>query len=170
MKTAGDRRNRRLGSQARNCLPASTPITGDVLFSITPTTQSRPTTRSRGGRNIYGMASTPAPVRGALVASSASCSPHTSRTSALVTVEVGKITAEARGEVQEMIDVCQFSVGLSRQLYGRHRVQSARAPAWKPGIRWGGRDHAFNFPVAVWAWNTAVALVCGDTVVWKPSG
>ncbi|MXI81795.1 aldehyde dehydrogenase family protein [Mycobacterium tuberculosis] len=87
---------------------------------------------------------------------------HQQDLATLVTVEVGKITAEARGEVQEMIDVCQFSVGLSRQLYGR-TIASERAghrllETWHPlGVV--GVITAFNFPVAVWAWNTAVALV-----------
>ncbi len=117
--------------------------------------------------------STPAPVRGALVARLGELlTAHQQDLATLVTVEVGKITAEARGEVQEMIDVCQFSVGLSRQLYGR-TIASERAghrllETWHPlGVV--GVITAFNFPVAVWAWNTAVALVCGDTVVWKPS-
>jgi aldehyde dehydrogenase (NAD+) len=89
-----------------------------------------------------------------------------------VTIEVGKISSEALGEVQEMIDVCQFAVGLSRQLYGRtiasERPQHQLLETWHPlGVV--GVITAFNFPVAVWAWNTAIALVCGDTVVWKPS-
>ncbi len=112
-------------------------------------------------------------MRGALVARLGELlTAHQQDLATLVTVEVGKITAEARGEVQEMIDVCQFSVGLSRQLYGR-TIASERAghrllETWHPlGVV--GVITAFNFPVAVWAWNTAVALVCGDTVVWKPS-
>jgi aldehyde dehydrogenase (NAD+) len=97
---------------------------------------------------------------------------HKDDLATLVTCEVGKITAEARGEVQEMIDICQFAVGLSRQLYGRtiasERPGHRLAETWHPlGVV--GVITAFNFPVAVWAWNTAVALVCGDTVVWKPS-
>jgi len=89
-----------------------------------------------------------------------------------VTIEAGKITTEALGEVQEMIDICQFAVGLSRQLYGRtiasERLGHRLLETWHPlGVV--GVITAFNFPVAVWAWNTAVALVCGDTVVWKPS-
>ncbi|MDA8232219.1 MAG: aldehyde dehydrogenase family protein [Magnetospirillum sp.] len=90
----------------------------------------------------------------------------------LVTLESGKILAEARGEVQEMIDVCDFAVGLSRQLYGltiaserpRHRMMETWHPLGVVGV-----VTAFNFPVAVWAWNAALALVCGDAVVWKPS-
>ena len=91
---------------------------------------------------------------------------------ALVTIEAGKITAEARGEVQEMIDICDFACGLSRQLYGLtiaserpgHRMMETWHPLGVVGV-----ISAFNFPVAVWAWNFALALACGDSVVWKPS-
>ncbi|PQM46670.1 Succinate-semialdehyde dehydrogenase [NADP(+)] [Mycobacterium talmoniae] len=115
----------------------------------------------------------PAPVRGALVARLGELLvQHQEELAALVTIEAGKITAEARGEVQEMIDICQFAVGLSRQLYGRtiaserpgHRLMETWHPLGVAGV-----ITAFNFPVAVWSWNTAVALVCGDPVVWKPS-
>src|SRR4051812_20861969 len=91
---------------------------------------------------------------------------------ALVTIEAGKITAEARGEVQEMIDICDFACGLSRQLYGltiaSERPGHRMSETWHPlGVV--GVISAFNFPVAVWAWNFALAVVCGDPVVWKPS-
>ncbi len=91
---------------------------------------------------------------------------------ALVTIETGKILAEGRGEVQEMIDIADFAVGLSRQLYGI-TMQSERAShrmyeQWHPlGV--AGIVTAFNFPVAVWSWNAMIAAVCGDTVLWKPS-
>ncbi|UCC75061.1 MAG: aldehyde dehydrogenase family protein [Gemmatimonadota bacterium] len=90
----------------------------------------------------------------------------------LVTLEMGKIAAEGAGEVQEMIDICDFAVGLSRQLYGL-TMQSERPDhrmfeQWHPlGVV--GVISAFNFPVAVWSWNTAIAAVCGDSVLWKPS-
>ncbi|MEE9133541.1 MAG: aldehyde dehydrogenase family protein [Gemmatimonadota bacterium] len=90
----------------------------------------------------------------------------------LVTLEMGKIAAEGEGEVQEMIDICDFATGLSRQLYGL-TMQSERADhrmyeQWHPlGVV--GVITAFNFPVAVWSWNTALAVVCGDSVLWKPS-
>ena len=91
---------------------------------------------------------------------------------ALVTLEAGKITSEAEGEVQEMIDVCDFATGLSRQLYGltiqSERPQHRLMEQWHP-LGAIGVISAFNFPVAVWSWNTALALVCGDPVVWKPS-
>src|SRR5580698_8251979 len=90
----------------------------------------------------------------------------------LVTLESGKILAEGLGEVQEMIDIAGFAVGLSRQLYG------LTMPSERPGHRMYEQWHplgvvgvisAFNFPVAVWSWNALIAMVCGDTVVWKPS-
>ena len=90
----------------------------------------------------------------------------------LVSLEAGKVTSEGEGEVQEMIDICDFAVGLSRQLHGLtiaserpgHRMMEQYLPLGVVGI-----ISAFNFPVAVWAWNSALALVCGDTCVWKPS-
>ena len=90
----------------------------------------------------------------------------------LVSIEAGKIASEGLGEVQEMIDICDFAVGLSRQLYGLtiaterpgHRMMETWHPLGVVGI-----ISAFNFPVAVWSWNAALALVCGDTIVWKPS-
>ena len=91
---------------------------------------------------------------------------------ALVSLEMGKIRAEGEGEVQEMIDICEFAVGLSRQLYGLsmhserpgHRMYEQWHPLGPIGV-----ISAFNFPVAVWSWNAALAAVCGDTVIWKPS-
>jgi aldehyde dehydrogenase (NAD+) len=97
---------------------------------------------------------------------------HKNDLATLISLEVGKIVSEARGEVQEMIDICDFAVGLSRQLYGRtmtserpgHRLMETWHPLGVVGV-----VSAFNFPAAVWSWNTAVALVCGDPVIWKPS-
>ena len=90
----------------------------------------------------------------------------------LVSIEVGKIASEGLGEVQEMIDICDFAAGLSRQLYGltiaTERSEHRMMETWHPlGVT--GIISAFNFPVAVWAWNAALALVCGNSVVWKPS-
>lgn len=90
----------------------------------------------------------------------------------LVTLEAGKIPSEGLGEVQEMIDICDFAVGLSRQLYGltiaTERPGHRMMETWHPlGVC--GVISAFNFPVAVWSWNAALAVVCGDPVVWKPS-
>ena len=91
---------------------------------------------------------------------------------ALVTLEMGKIRAEGEGEVQEMIDICDFATGLSRQLYGltmaSERPDHHMKEQWHPlGVV--GVISAFNFPVAVWSWNAALAAICGDTTVWKPS-
>ena len=115
----------------------------------------------------------PAPVRGALVRRLGDLlSEHKSDIATLISLEAGKITSEALGEVQEMIDICDFAVGLSRQLYGRtmgserpgHRLMETWLPLGVVGV-----ISSFNFPAAVWSWNTAVALVCGDAVIWKPS-
>ena len=109
----------------------------------------------------------PAPVRGAVVRRFGELlREHLDDLATLVTVEVGKITSEARGEVQEMVDICDYAVGLSRQLFGRtmtserpgHRLMETWHPLGVVGV-----ISAFNFPVAVWSWNTAIALVCGDT-------
>jgi aldehyde dehydrogenase (NAD+) len=90
----------------------------------------------------------------------------------LVTLECGKIVQEGLGEVQEMIDICDFAVGLSRQLYGltvaSERPGHSMRETWHP-MGLCGVITAFNFPVAPWAWNAALALVCGDPVIWKPS-
>jgi aldehyde dehydrogenase (NAD+) len=90
----------------------------------------------------------------------------------LVTLEAGKVRSEGLGEVQEMIDICDFAVGLSRQLYGltlpSERPGHSMMERWQP-LGPVGVISAFNFPVAVWAWNAALALVCGDPVIWKPS-
>ena len=115
----------------------------------------------------------PAPARGAVVKRLGELlAVHKDDLATLISLEVGKISSEARGEVQEMIDVCDFAVGLSRQLYGRtmpserpgHRLMETWHPLGVVGV-----ISAFNFPAAVWSWNTAVALVCGDPVIWKPS-
>ena len=115
----------------------------------------------------------PAPRRGALVKRFGRLlEEHQQDLATLVTLEAGKIGAEALGEVQEMIDICDLAVGLSRQLEGRtmaserpgHRLMETWHPAGVVAV-----ISSFNFPVAVWSWNTAIALVCGDTVVWKPS-
>jgi aldehyde dehydrogenase (NAD+) len=115
----------------------------------------------------------PAPVRGALVRELAELlREHKDDLGALVSIEAGKIRSEGLGEVQEMIDICDLAVGLSRQLYGLtiaserpgHRMMEQWHPLGVVGV-----ISAFNFPVAVWSWNAALAFVCGDPVVWKPS-
>ena len=163
-----------LGEPGAHGLHASTPITGDVLFTLPPATAEEADAAIAAAADAFTTwRVTPAPVRGALVARLGELLvEHKADLATLVTVEAGKITSEALGEVQEMIDICQFAVGLSRQLYGKtiaserpgHRLMETWHPLGVVGV-----ITAFNFPVAVWAWNTAVALVCGDTVVWKPS-
>ncbi len=163
-----------LGGPGEHGLPASTPVTGDVLFTVEETTARQvERTITDAAQAFSSWRATPAPIRGALVGRLGELlALHKHYLATLVTIEAGKITAEALGEVQEMIDVCQFAVGLSRQLYGRtiaserpgHRLMETWHPLGVVGV-----ITAFNFPVAVWAWNAAVALVCGDTVVWKPS-
>jgi aldehyde dehydrogenase (NAD+) len=117
--------------------------------------------------------SVPAPGRGNLVKRYGRLlEEHKEHLADLVTIEVGKIRSEALGEIQEMIDICEFAVGLSRQLEGRtmpserpgHRLMETWHPAGVVAV-----ISAFNFPAAVWSWNTALALVCGDAVIWKPS-
>jgi len=115
----------------------------------------------------------PAPLRGELVRLFGNVlRRHKTALGQLVTLEAGKIASEGQGEVQEMIDICDFAVGLSRQLYGltiaSERPGHRMMETWHPlGVC--GVISAFNFPVAVWAWNAALAFVCGDAVVWKPS-
>ncbi|MFD6099992.1 aldehyde dehydrogenase family protein [Nocardiopsis flavescens] len=153
---------------------ARTPVTGGILFPVefdTAASAGRAVTAAHTAFPAW--RDTPAPVRGALVRRLGELlREHKADLAELVTVEAGKIRSEALGEVQEMIDVCEFAVGLSRQLYGRtmpserpgHRLMETWHPLGVVGV-----VTAFNFPVAVWSWNTCIALVCGDTVVWKPS-
>ena len=115
----------------------------------------------------------PAPRRGELVRRlGEALRAHKTALGRLVTLEVGKVASEGLGEVQEMIDICDFAVGLSRQLYGltlpSERPDHYLVERWHP-IGAVGVISAFNFPVAVWSWNAALALVCGDSVIWKPS-
>ena len=163
-----------LGEPGAHGVHASTPITGDVLFTVAETTPEQADAAiAEAAQAFTTWRTTPAPVRGALVARLGELLvEHKDDLAALVTIEAGKITSEALGEVQEMIDICEFAVGLSRQLYGStiaserpgHRLMETWHPLGVVGV-----ITAFNFPVAVWAWNAAIALVCGDTVVWKPS-
>lgn len=155
-------------------LLAKTPITGEPLRTLrADTTDDAGHAIDKARTAFPAWRRVPAPQRAAVVRSLAELlNRHQTELAELVTLETGKIDAEAMGEVQEMIDICEFAVGLSRQLYGRtmaserpgHRLMEPWHPLGVVGV-----ISAFNFPVAVWSWNTAVALVCGDTVVWKPS-
>ena len=116
---------------------------------------------------------TPGPIRGETVRQLGNAlREHKEDLGKLVSLEAGKILAEGKGEVQEMIDICDFAVGQSRMLY-RLTIQSERTrhrlmEQWHP-LGLVGVISAFNFPVAVWSWNAALAAVCGDATIWKPS-
>ena len=155
-------------------ITASSPLTGEALFDVPA---SRPADVEAAIQAAHAAhliwRSVPAPVRGGLIKRLGELlTEHKADLADLITVEVGKIRSEALGEVQEMIDICDFAVGLSRQLDGRtmpserpgHRLMETWHPLGVVGV-----ISAFNFPAAVWSWNAALALVCGDTVVWKPS-
>ncbi|MGO9820940.1 MAG: aldehyde dehydrogenase family protein [Solirubrobacteraceae bacterium] len=153
---------------------ARSPITGEDLFEVPGAGPYEVSAAIGTAREAFASWRTvPAPVRGSLVKRfGALLTEHKGQIAELVTIEAGKISSEALGEVQEMIDICDFAVGLSRQLEGRtmpsERPEHRLMETWHPlGVV--AVISAFNFPAAVWSWNTAVALVCGDTVVWKPS-
>ncbi len=153
---------------------ARSPITGEALFEIPAAGRSEVEAAIAAARAAFlQWRVMPAPVRGGVVKRlGALMTEHKADVAELVTIEAGKIRSEALGEVQEVIDVCDFAVGLSRQLEGRtmpsERPKHRLMETWHPlGVV--GLITAFNFPAAVWSWNTAVALVCGDTIVWKPS-
>lgn len=131
------------------------------------------TTVRRAQESFLHWRNVPAPRRGELVRLfGQELRAHKESLGALVTLECGKILAEGLGEVQEMIDICDFAVGLSRQLYGltiaSERPGHHMREVWHP-LGPVGMITAFNFPVAVWAWNAAIALVCGNSLIWKPS-
>ncbi len=127
----------------------------------------------RAGAAALQWRAVPAPQRGTVIgALGALLREHKADLATLVSVETGKIRSEGLGEVQEMIDICDLAVGLSRQLHGltiaSERPHHRLAETWLP-LGPIGVVSAFNFPVAVWSWNAALAIVCGDPVVWKPS-
>ncbi len=151
---------------------ARTPVTGGSLGAVADSVAVDDAV-DRATEGFRAWRSTPAPQRGELVRVLGSLlRAHKVDLARIVQLEAGKIESEALGEVQEMIDICDFAVGLSRQLHGL-TIASER-----PGHRLMEQWHplgptavitAFNFPVAVWSWNAALALVCGNTVIWKPS-
>lgn len=150
------------------------PINGEVLGKVAVADRHRyAEVRQRARRAFETWQTIPAPKRGELIRQFGNAlraaKPDLGR---LVTLETGKILAEAEGEVQEIIDICDFAVGLSRQLYGltmaSERPQHRMFEQWHP-LGLVGIITAFNFPVAVWGWNSALALVCGNATVWKPS-
>jgi aldehyde dehydrogenase (NAD+) len=154
--------------------PVHTPIDGSQIASVKLEDKAQVVTRIAQAQQAFeAWRSVPAPRRGELVRLfGEALRAHKADLGELVSIEAGKITQEGLGEVQEMIDICDFAVGLSRQLYGltiaSERPGHHMRETWHPlGVV--GVISAFNFPVAVWAWNTALALVCGNAVVWKPS-
>src|SRR4051794_22725959 len=162
-----------LGTRAASTATTS-PINGEHLHSLEWVDAAAVDSAvERAQQAFRSWRTVPAPGRGAVVKRLGELlSEHKRDLATLITLEVGKIGSEALGEVQEMIDICDFAVGLSRQLYGRtmpserpgHRLMETWHPLGVVGV-----ISAFNFPAAVWSWNTAVALVCGDPVIWKPS-
>ncbi len=155
-------------------LDSVSPIDGKVIASVrqvTPAEYDAVSARAHGA--FLKWRAVPAPVRGETVRQLGNALREAKKDlGRLVTLETGKILAEGEGEVQEMIDICDFAVGLSRQLYGLtmhserpgHRMYEQWHPLGVVGV-----ISAFNFPVAVWSWNSAIAAVCGDSVIWKPS-
>ncbi len=153
---------------------ARSPITGGELARLHSHSPAYVTETVAAAQDAFREWRTvPAPVRGGLVRELAALlREHKQDLGALVSIEAGKIRSEGLGEVQEMIDICDFAVGLSRQLYGLtiaserpgHRMMEQWHPLGVVGV-----ISAFNFPVAVWSWNAALAFVCGDAVVWKAS-
>lgn len=155
-------------------LRVRSPIDGEVLCEFPAAAPNQvEAVVANAAEAFLAWRSVPAPRRGELVRQFGNALREAKDDLAVVVShEAGKITQESLGEVQEMIDICEFAVGLSRQLYGKS-IASER-PAHRLTEQWHplgpiGVISAFNFPVAVWAWNAAIALVCGDPVVWKPS-
>jgi aldehyde dehydrogenase (NAD+) len=155
-------------------LSVQTPTDGSVLGNLkTCSAQEVEATIVRAQVAFDQWKVVPAPKRGELIRVLGNkLRQHKETLGALVTLESGKIYQEGLGEVQEMIDICDFAVGLSRQLYGltiaSERPGHRMSETWHP-IGPVGVITAFNFPVAVWSWNTALAIVCGNSVIWKPS-
>jgi aldehyde dehydrogenase (NAD+) len=151
---------------------ARSPINGATLGGVAETTPIDQAV-AQAAAAFRDWRTTPAPLRGELIRQFAALlRTHKTDLGRLVQIEVGKIESEALGEVQEMIDICDFAVGLSRQLHGLtiaserpgHRLMEQWHPLGPTGV-----ITAFNFPVAVWSWNAALAVVCGNPVIWKPS-
>src|SRR4051794_36266548 len=155
-------------------LSARSPITGEALFDVPAAGRTEVEAAIAEAKDAFlEWRAVPAPVRGAFVKRLGELlGEHKADVAELVTIEAGKIRSESLGEVQEAIDICDFAVGLSRQLDGRtmpserpgHRLMETWHPLGVVGV-----ITAFNFPCAVWSWNAAIAFVCGDTLVWKPS-
>ena len=155
-------------------LAVHTPIDASRLAGISVATEVQVGAAiARAHARFLSWREVPAPQRGALVrAFGEAVRRHKEMLGRLITLETGKIVQEGLGEVQEVVDICEFAVGLSRQLYGltiaSERAEHKLLETWHPlGVV--GIISAFNFPMAVFAWNAALALICGNTLVWKPS-
>ena len=163
-----------LGTNAVGDMPSYSPIDGSHIGSVTEATLSDiDRVCANANEAFQNWRNVPAPRRGELVRLFGhALRQHKDALARLVTIECGKPLSEGLGEVQEMNDICDFAVGLSRQLHGL-TIASER-PAHRMMEQWHPLGptlviSAFNFPVAVWAWNAALALVCGNSVIWKPS-
>ncbi|BCH55696.1 L-piperidine-6-carboxylate dehydrogenase [Agrobacterium vitis] len=162
------------GTLSGGSLAVTSPVDGSTLATLA-TVSSNEASKAIDNAHAAFLAwrLVPAPKRGELVRLLGDeLRAHKDDLGRLVSIEVGKVTSEGLGEVQEMIDICDFAVGLSRQLYGltiaTERSEHRMMETWHPlGVT--GIISAFNFPVAVWCWNAALALVCGNSTVWKPS-
>lgn len=162
------------GGHTGGTLKVYTPNTGELIGEVVETQVAQVKARIDAAHEAFlTWRLIPAPKRGELVRLfGEELRAHKDALGKLVSIEAGKVTSEGLGEVQEMIDICDFAVGLSRQLYGltiaTERAEHRMMETWHPlGVV--GIISAFNFPVAVWAWNACLALVCGDAIVWKPS-
>lgn len=159
---------------ATGSLSVRSPISGEIIAHLVPhTTEQARAVIEAAAQAAVGWRDVPAPRRGELIRLfGEELRANKAALGRLVSVESGKILSEGLGEVQEMIDICDFAVGLSRQLYGltiaSERPGHHMRETWHPlGVV--GVISAFNFPAAVWSWNAVLALVCGNAVVWKPS-
>jgi len=178
-------KNINTGASSGSNIPAELYFPIEYLASVNPTDSKKIADVWMSGKKTYEVVVTeavkafkdwrnvPAPKRGEVVRQLGNeLRKYKKQLGALVSLEMGKILAEGEGEVQEMIDICDFAVGLSRQLYGlsmhserpSHRMYEQWHPLGPIGV-----ISSFNFPVAVWTWNAAIAAVCGDPVIWKPS-
>ncbi|NOL49978.1 L-piperidine-6-carboxylate dehydrogenase [Pelistega europaea] len=161
-------------SYTEGTLSVRSPIDGATIGTVVEHTEADVETQIQNAQKAFeAWRKVPAPRRGELVRILGNVlREHKEDLGKLVSLEAGKITQEGLGEVQEMIDICDFAVGLSRQLYGltiaSERPGHHMRETWHPlGVV--GIISAFNFPVAVWSWNAALALVCGNSIIWKPS-
>ena len=163
-----------MGGDTKKPIVSINPTNKSILGKVGTATHLEHDSVVKAAANAYDKwKHVPAPLRGLMVRSLADeLRKEKEHLAAIISLEMGKIIAEARGEVQEMIDMCDFCVGLSRQLYGLsmhserpgHRMYEQWHPLGVVGV-----ITAFNFPMAVWAWNAVLGAVCGNSVIWKPS-